>query len=249
MNEKNYPWIVACLLVILIGGMFYFLGSKQLVVSSESTPKISVSGSAEKEVMPDKAVLTLTVQTEGETANKVQADNAVIMDKVIKALKEAGIKDQDLETSGYYLYPWKDYNYQTGETKNKGYKLENTLTVTTYEIGEVGKLIDLAVANGVNNVRNAVFSLSDDKEKQTKSELVAQASQNARLKAKSLADNLDVSLDKPILITESSYTPGIWYARSEMLSATKAVDSAPPTPINPQQVTVSVSVNVDYSIK
>ena len=88
--EEKMIYVFGLIALIVVAGIFYTMGEKQIIVSYDNTNKISVSGSAEKEVMPDEAILMLSVITEGKEAKQVQDENSVNMNNVIEALKAEG---------------------------------------------------------------------------------------------------------------------------------------------------------------
>ena len=219
MENKTQMTMMIGVIVVLVLALFFSLGQKQIIVSNgDQVHKVSVSGSAQKDAMPDKAVLRLTVQNEGKDPKLVQSQNSETMNTVIAALKTAGVKDKEIETSGYNLYPIQDYDPTTQRMINRGYRLQNTMVVTTTNIDKVGYLLQIGVSNGINSVDSLTFSLSDEKEKQVKAELIADASRQAKDKAESLAENVGASLGKVLFVTESSYMPGIYYAERAMLT-------------------------------
>lgn len=238
----------------MIGGIFLLLvlaltqnGGKQIVVSNDAINKISVTGSAGKEVMPDKVILTLSVVTEGRDAKIVQDQNKEKMNAVMRALEEAGLNDKDIETTQYTLYPWSEWDSTIQKSVNKGYRVENMVQVTLKDISRAGEILDIAVKGGVNMVNNVAFMLSEAKEKEVKDELVKEASSQARAKAENLAKGLGVSVGKVLVVTETSYNPGPWYYNT-FSKESVMIDNAP-TPINPQNVKVSLQVNVDFEIE
>ncbi len=169
------------------------------------------------------------------------------MNTVIAVLKTTGIKEKEIETTQYSLYPWQEWDPTNQKTVNKGYRLQQTISVTTTETAKAGELVELAVKNGINTVDSISFRLSNTKEQQVKEELVAEATAKAREKAKTLAKNLDVSLGDVLFVTESSYNPGPWYYGGAMKATTMEAAVAPS--ISPQQVKVSLQVNVDFEIE
>lgn len=247
MNDKNMQWILVGLVVLVLASLFFVMGRQQIVVSSDQTARISVTGNAETEVMPDKAQISLTVLTEGKDAQKVQEENAVKMNTVVDALKQNGVDEKDIETSNYNLYPWDEWDPITQKMISKGYRLQQTITVSTTDVKNVGKLLDIAVANGINNVNNVAFMLSDTQEAAVKAELLAEASAKAKEKAKTLADNLGVSLGGVLTVSESGYYPPMYY--SSYMAKGGVAEAAVDTSISPQNVKVSLQVNVDYRIK
>ncbi len=246
MNEKTTQLVIFGGIIVLVIIAFLQIEQKQTIISSDTSPKISVSGMAEKEVLPDEVVILLTITTEGRDAKQVQDKNSQQMNAVIKALTLAGIKDKEIETTGYSLYPWQEWDSMAQKTVNKGYRLQQTITLTTKEITKTGELVDLAVKNGINTVNGISFRLSMQREQEVRQELVSLASSQAREKAEILAKSLKVSLGDVIYATESNLNNGPWYYSGMMKAVAMEAASAPD--IAPEQVKVSIQVNVDYEV-
>ncbi|OGY44629.1 MAG: hypothetical protein A2729_03545 [Candidatus Buchananbacteria bacterium RIFCSPHIGHO2_01_FULL_39_14] len=249
MNEKTTHIAIIGGIVIILALLFFNLGEKNIIVSTQDQlGKITVTGEAETDVMPDKAQLYLTIQTEGKDAATVQQDNSKKINKVLDALKTAGVEKSQIETTSYNLYPWDEWDPTTNKLIRRGYRAHHTIVVTTTDIENVGKLLDLAVKNGVNTVDNIQFTLSDQLEQKTKEQLVATASTKAKQKATTLASNLGVSLGKVLSVSESSYNPPIYYASYAKAGIEDAM-AAPETSLSPKSVKVNLQVNVEYGIK
>lgn len=248
MNEKTMHIIIIGGIIVILALLFYSMGEKQILVStSGEVPKISVTGDAETDVMPDQVVLSLTVLTEGKDAASVQTDNSKKMNQVMDALKNEGVTEKEIETTNYNIYPWQEWDQTTQKTINKGYRAQHTIQVKRNDIKSAGKMLDLAVKNGINTVDNVYFTLSDAKEKEVKEELVATASAKAKKKAETLAKNLGVSVGKVRMVSESSYSPPLYYAsyaKSEM-----ATDMAVQPNLSPKSVKVNLQVHVEYGIE
>ena len=171
---------------------------------------ISVTGYGESIAEPDMATITLGIETENPNASKAQKENAEKMDKVIAALKAAGIADKDIKTSQYSMYSYdvsKDNSgkYDAGTTV---YHVTNTVSAVTYDVSKVGDVIDRAVAAGANRVNNLQFSLSDEKQKQERKAALISAVKAARADADAVADALGLTIKGPGLISvDRSYTP------------------------------------------
>ncbi len=245
MNEKNIHWIILGGVIIIIALLFF--QTKQIILTSPAdTARITVTGDAQTDVMPDLAVLTLTVVTQGQDAQTVQEDNSKKMNTVLQALKDAGVLDKEIETINYNLNPWQEWDAKTQSMQDKGYRLQNTLQVKSKDVKNTGKLLDLAVKNGVNTVDGVYFTLSDDAEASVRDQLVAQASLKAKQKAQTLAKNLDVTLGKVLSVSLSSYTPPIYYGA---YTKSAAPENAMEPTLNPKSVKVNIQINVDYGIK
>ena len=70
---------------------------------------LSVSASADAKRVPDVASISTGVVTQATDANAAMRANAVQMDKVMAAIRKAGIAERDIQTSGINLNP--NYKY------------------------------------------------------------------------------------------------------------------------------------------
>ena len=83
--------------------------------------------------------------------------------KVIDALVAIGIPRDALKTTGYNIYPvYEDTTKPILDQKVRTYQVTNTLTVTLHDVSKTGDVIDVAVANGINQASSIQFLLSDE---------------------------------------------------------------------------------------
>lgn len=215
---------------------------------SDGKNEISVSGDAEKSVSPDKAEIFLGVNTNHSSAENAQNENSRITTAVIDALKREGVAAEDIETLNYNLYPNYVWNPKTGEQEQKGYVVSNTIKITTTDFAKVGKLLQVSVDAGANQIQSVQFSLTKARENEIKKEVLAEATSSARGKAEAIAEGLGARLGSIKRVQESNvyFTPYI-YGRDIALAEAKVAASAPP--ISPQKATVTASVTVVYEIR
>ena len=218
----------------------------------EDKDTITVSGDGQLEVKADQAELYIRIETLEGTAKASQAKNSQLSDAVNTALLNAGVNKDDIETSSFNLYP--EYDWQTdskGASKRVllGYKLVNVLKVTTDDLDNAGKLVDVALGAGANGVDQVSFTLSKDKEKEVKAEVLKKASEAAKEKAVSITDSIGVSLGKVTRISESNYYFQPYMYRDVMAVKAESADGAmEPTVLSPQDLTISASVSLVYEI-
>lgn len=251
MEKGNY---LATILVIGLAIVAIILASNiKTNALQEEKNSVSVSGTSLITVDPNKAEIYIKIATLEKTAQESKNKNSQISGNVIKALKKEGIKEKDIETSQFSIYPKYEYEEITEINLRKsnqilvGYEVINVLKVTTQDLEKVGKLIDVAVDNGANDIERISFGLTNEREKEIKQQAMVMASNDAKEKAFALATNLGVGLLRPISISESSfyYQPFDFYARGAL--AEKAV--AAETVINPQKLDVSASIQLVYEMR
>ncbi len=211
---------------------------------------IVVQGSTEFDVAPDLAKIIFSIQTQSFTAQDAQVRNREIGDSVGAALSKAGVRTGDLQTTNYRVEKIQEWDPTGQKMVDKGYRVSNSFIVKTKELARVGPLLDAGIQAGANNVESISFELSDDKQKEVKTEALRKATMNAREKADALADGAGVRLGKVLSLSENSYYAQPYY-RAEM-AMTKAdmggAPEIPPTAISPQDVHISAQVSVSYEI-
>lgn len=202
-----------------------------------SFKKMVFTGTGEVSANPDLAIIHLGVLTTGGNVTDAQSENAEISLHVLEALRQLGVTD--IKTFQYQIE--KLYDYQNGTRIDRGYSVRNVFEIRTGNIGQVGTIIDTAVANGANIVDFISFDIAEpDIYYQQALNL---AVKNAILKAKNVASSLRIMYDPiPILISENSIAPIPFTPAFTMRGGTA------PTPIESgsKQITASVTVEFAY---
>lgn len=213
-------------------------------ISTESNrASISVSGQAKKDVMPDKADVSVKIQTDGRTALEAQQHNAQRSAQVRQALADLGFKPDEIETTSFYLdvkRVWENNQY-----KDVGYQQIHVLKVTVYELDKVGSVIDVVVKAGANGIDGVAFGLKDETKDNVLSGLLKEAVTEAQNKADTMAQVAHVRIKGVRAMSESGEYVPFYYAR-ESLKAMSA--EAPPTELNPQKIDVTKSVSMVFDI-
>ncbi len=89
---------------------------------------LSVSASADATRIPDVATISTGVITQAADANAAMRANATQMDKVMAAIRKAGIAERDVQTSGISLNP--QYKYADNVPPQiTGYQASNTVNI------------------------------------------------------------------------------------------------------------------------
>ncbi len=232
-------WGVAGLMLGLVAALAIpsFAQQSPSPSSGGSARTVTVTGSATISSSPDEAVITLGVQTQGQTAEGALQQNAAKMNAVMKAVLGDGVKQADIATVGVNLYP----NYDSGGNVIVSYTAQNQVNVTVRDLSKVGAIIDDAVGAGANLSSGIQFQLSDQNQGVEKA--LADAVANAKAKAEALASAGGASLGQVVTITEGSAPryPPVPFG----LAAGRAADS---TPVSPGTIETQVSVTVVWSL-
>jgi len=119
---------------------------------------IQASGSATIASQPDQAQFTVSVNTQGTTAQDAAQQNATLATAVINALKAAIGANGSVVTIAYSVSP--RYN-NASPPAIVGYQASNTVQVTSYNLVTIGSLIDTATQAGGSNVSGISFGLQN----------------------------------------------------------------------------------------
>jgi hypothetical protein len=247
--------IIGLVLIVLVAVSFFAASTAMAQDSSNATNEtktISVTGSYQLSMDPDKAEIYLGAETRATTALQSQQDNANIIAAVKSALYALGLTKADIETTSYSISPVYDYSKPCYETncpwqppKIVGYTTVHQLKIKTANIDKVGQYIDAAAKAGANNVNYISFGLSDSKQKTLYNQALTEASKNARDKANAIASGLSVRV-KGVISANEGYVYVTPYYRS--LSAGAPESSQASTEISAGMIQVSASVSVVYEI-
>jgi uncharacterized protein YggE len=178
-----------------------------LVVGSASAQDyppntLTVDGAGQAFGSPDVANVQLGVQTSGADVVEAYSAANTAMDSVIAALIEMGIAEQDLQTTGLFLYQDNPFNPETGApSETPIYRVQNSLNITVRDISQVSTVISAGIEAGANNINNLTFGISDPAELEQEARVAAVA--DARQRAEQLADLLGVELGTATIITET----------------------------------------------
>ncbi len=207
--------------------------------SNQQNTGIWVTGVGKLRVSPDIALLSLGVEAQAATVAETQQEAAQAMDAVVSALTSSGIAQADIQTQLFGIQPVRSTDKDSGQEVLIGYRATNMVSVKIRNIENAGSVIDAAVAAGGDNARVNSISFTLDNPEAYNEQLRKEAMDDAKAKAKQLADLGGVKLGKPTYIAESSYIPPVYRAEAP---------AAPTTPISPGELEIQLTVQVIYSI-
>ena len=202
--------------------------------ASEPSGGITVTGTGTVQTTPDQAAFTLGVQSEGPTARDALAANSERMRRVLAALFAAGVAKKDVQTQDVSL----SQTYSSDGRPN-GYSAHNSVSVTIRVLAKAGSILDAASSAGANDVYGPTLSRSDEAGQQAKA--LRAAVDDARAKARVLAEAAGVQLGRVRAITENGNGPDPYLP---VALAQRSADA----PIEPGRQQVQATVRVTFAI-
>lgn len=232
----------------LLLAMVAILASSSLCLGaddgSDDISTLTVSGMGDATADADMVTIVLGVQTRNESAAGAVADNARMMADSIEALLAAGVPEDEIKTSGFSIYPIRDWI--DGKLSEKVvFEVSNQATITLDLTGEVdvGEVLDAAVGAGANSVESVTFGLQDPTSVQE--EALEDAVIEAMGKADAISEAAGVTLGRILSITESGAST-IPTAENRVYFT---ADASATTPIVPGDVEVTATVTITYEIE
>lgn len=216
---------------------------------------ISVNTTANTEIAPDVAEVSIAVQTyDSKSMQKATLQNKEISDKVMAELKSMinPANGDFIKTSDFSASPV--YSYSGNKRTLDKYQVSNSVIVHTKSIDKVGAMIDKAVALGATNVNSLNFSVSNyDAQCE---DLLAIAAKKASKRAEAVAKAVPATIagirtmDVSCSANNNSRTQ-YRFMKSNMMTmdAAGAVPEAASTSIESGVIKIYANVNASYFVK
>lgn len=206
--------------------------------------KLDINVTGEVTRVPDLAVISAGVVSRASTASAALQDNARRMDRVIAAIKAAGIADRDIQTSSINLNP--EYKYVENQPPQLvGYTATNQVSVKFRDIRNSGKILDALVSEGANQINGP--NMTVEHPETALDEARANAIAAGRARAELYARSLGMRVVRVVSVSESgNYAPPPppmpMYARAEAAGA-------PSTRIEPGEQKLQVTLSMVFELR
>jgi uncharacterized protein YggE len=207
--------------------------------------RLDINATGEVTRVPDVAIISAGVVSRAATASAALRDTAAKMDRVLAALRRAGVESRDIQTSSVSLSP--EYRYPRDQAPQlTGYTASNTVTVRFRDLDKTGKILDALVAEGANQINGP--NLVVDKPEAALDEARASAVAIGRARAEMYARALGLRLVRIVSVNET----GGYYAPPPppapvMTEARMA--SAPATKIEPGEQKLQVNLAMVFELQ
>jgi uncharacterized protein len=202
---------------------------------------IRVVGEATVSAKPDLAEIDVGVVSEATTADAAAAENAKKMEGLIAALRKQVGSGGEVKTVGYmvtqrYAEPAKPRD----KPAIVGYVVTNIVRVRVPDVRSAGKVVDLALKSGANEVQRLIFTLKNPDPVQA--EALKQAAAKARARATALASALGLKLGNVVSVSDSDQGRPVPYAE-----VSKAALDSSATPLEAGNLEVQATVTVFFA--
>lgn len=199
------------------------LAMSSAVLADQPLPTITVTGTAEVRVVPDRCVLTFSIDSRARELDVAVADNDVKIKAVVEFLKSKNISPRDIRANILNIRPIYKQNVpvkaqvmqqairpnapanaqdelEDNQIKPIGFMAQRGLTVTIRDLDVFEEVYRGLVERGVNVVNGVSFQTSELRKHRDEARL--QAVRAAKEKAQAMAQELGATLAAVQTITE-----------------------------------------------
>ncbi len=231
------------------------LGCVSVQAISENIERgyISVNTSANAELAPDVAEISIAVKTyDSKSMQKATLQNKEISEQVITTLKSMidSSKSDYIKTADFSATPL--YSYSGSKRVFDKYQVSNSIIVHTKSIDKIGSMIDKSIALGATDVNSLNFSVSNYETQCN--DLLTLAAKKASARANAVAKTVPTTLAGIRTMDISCSTSNTSRPQYRMLMSNKAMtmdseSAGAPTTIESGVIKVFANVNATYFIK
>lgn len=207
---------------------------------------ITVQGEGSVSAKPDTASVNAGVLAEAKTAREALTANTEKMTKVFEAIRKAGIKEEDIRTSGFsinakYSHSPRKPDGTQEDPKIVGYRASNNVTVIIRDLDNVGGVLDELVTAGANNVNGVNFFIENPQSLMDDARRIAV--EDALRRATILAGTAGANLGPVMTISENGgYRPQPMMMRS---MAMEDAGAAVPVAAGTQEIRSNVNIVIE----
>ncbi len=233
--------MVAVIVAGVAGAYFRWMGALPIAVTqTQKMSSFDVSGEGKVVVIPDQAVVSMGVQETGGNLKQVQEAVNKKMTSLSKSLKDLGIAEKDIKTTGYNYYPdWQN------KSKFVAYA---SLSIVIRDMEQVSPVMDLVGSLGLDNVSGPTFGLSDDLMSKTVKEARSLAIDKAKAKAEELSGLAGMKLGRIVNVAEGTNRPQNYLMRDALPitgGGNSELKTTTPVEVGSSEIVVDVTLSYE----
>ena len=199
---------VALATLLLTSGIAF---AQEAPTAPPSQPGITVVGDGVIQARPNATSVNLGVQVTAASPAEALAQARQRTERVLQRLRELGIAEADLQTSGLSVNP----NFGPGrdpaaQPTVTGYNGSANLTVQVADVNRVGDVLTAAVDAGANLVHGLSYGIRDDAALRRQALLAAIADARPKAEAVAQATGLTLGAVRAVVEVPVGGPPGIF---------------------------------------
>jgi uncharacterized protein len=210
-------------------------------------PRISVTGNAKKEVLPDEMNWSLFIQHRDKNLSDLASKHASSTANIVSVIKDSGILSAKIKTTQMSFN--EEWDYSGTQRFKNGYTASTSVSFTLNDFSKYLKLWQKLSEYPEVSVNGVNFSHSEYETIQN--EIKSAALLNAKNKASKMAETLGVRLGQVIYIGDNSEPivhPVNYQMRESRMDMMAKSSVGGASPVEPGMIKIDSDVRVDFRI-
>lgn len=229
--------------LIVIAALTLFATAAPAVAAENGPRGITVSAIGQIKVTPDAVNISYSISSLRKTSSEALSAVNAIQSQARALILSAGVKKDDITTTGLSLYPEYSYDVNYKEPILIGYRATQSTTAAFYVIAKAeSSLDDLAALSGDLRLSGLSFFIGDPTKYEDKMRTLAVA--KAKSKATAYAKLLGRKLGAVQYLTETSAPVSSYRWETALPSP-----GADKTQIDPGQQSIAISIEVRWNLR
>jgi len=207
-------------------------------------PVIVTVGEAVVRRAPDRAFVTVSVETRAKSPRDAQRQNAEAMTAVQQRLAQARLGNDAVRTTGYSIQ--QEFDFVQGRRVPREFVARNGVEVRVDDVARTGEILDSVVESGATSISGVRFDLKDRDGAEREALKLAVA--DARARAEAAATGAGRAIDR-VLRIEDSRDGGTVPPRPMVMTMARSAEAGAPTPVEPGYIEIHARVTLTASMK
>lgn len=239
MNSKFFP-VVATL------ACAFGISSMAAGAEAERLRTVAVSGQGEVQAEPDRASVTLGVESRKLKLEEARAEVAKTVDAVLKLTRDLKIDQKLVRSTRVSVQPEYNWDNNARERNLIGYFVSRQIEIDLRDLDKLGQLLERATDLGVNQLGDP--RLDSSKRRELEREALAKAVEDARANADTVAKASGGKLGAARTISANSgvVAPPMPMMRMKAAMASEAADAS--QNYQSGQMTFTGNVQIEYDL-
>jgi uncharacterized protein YggE len=237
---KHTSWIATTLASLAL------LASIERAHAEEGHRSVNVSGQGEVKAEPDRATVTLGIESRKPKMEEARAEVTKTVDAVLKLTRDLKIDSKLVRATRINVQPEYNWNNNARERNLIGYYVTRQVEIDLADLEKLGMLVERAVDLGVNQIGDP--QLDSSRRRDLEREALAKAVEDAHANAEAVAKAAGARVGAPRVISATSgFVPApmptlakVAAARMEASDAAQSYQSG--------QLGFTANVQVEYEL-
>lgn len=220
------------------------LSATPLFAQAAPTPTtLSLSATSEVRAAPDMAEIGAGVITQATEAGAALSANSERMNRVVAALKKAGVESRDIQTTGLNVQP--QFRYAENQPPQLvGFQATNRVQVVVRKLAATGPIIDALVKEGANQIDGPTFRMANPEPLTDKAR--AEAVKIAKTRADLYASAAGLKVKRIRSISEGAEMRPQPMPRMAMMARE---DSSSKASVEAGELTIAATVTMEFELE